>query len=71
MLNARFARFFNAMLQHWTIHDRQHLLRHNLGGGKDAGAKARHRENGFADTLRHGASILKRPSWPTSGLARN
>ena len=49
MLDAGLARLVDHMLDQRPVDDRQHLLRHGLGGGQEAGAEAGDRENGFAD----------------------
>ena len=53
MLDARLAGFLDAMLEHGSIDNREHLLGNDLGGGKHARAEARHGENCLADTFCH------------------
>ena len=48
MLDAGFAGFIDDVLDQRPIDDRQHFLRHRLGGGQDAGAETGNREHGFA-----------------------
>jgi hypothetical protein len=49
MLYAGFPGFVEHVLDQRPIDNREHLLRHGLGGRKDAGAEAGNRKNGFAD----------------------
>ena len=51
MLDAGRARLVDHMLDHGPVDDRQHLLRHRLGGGQKAGAETGDGEDGFADAL--------------------
>jgi hypothetical protein len=39
------------------VDDGQHFLRHRLGGGQDAGAKAGDRKDGFADFHGNGEGL--------------
>ena len=48
MLDAGLARLVHHMLDHRPVDDRQHLLRHRLGGRQKARAEPGDRENGFA-----------------------
>jgi hypothetical protein len=41
------------VLDERTVDDRQHLLRHRLGRGEEAGSQTGNRKNGFSDSLRH------------------
>ncbi len=45
--------FLNGILDQRPVDDRQHFLRHRLGGGQKSGAETGHRQNGFTDALRH------------------
>ena len=58
MLDAGFARFVHDVLDHRPVDDRQHLLRHGLGGRQEAGPEASNREDGLANGL-HGARLIK------------
>ena len=49
MLDAGRARFVDHMLDQWAIDDRQHFLRHRLGGGQEPGTESRNGENGLAN----------------------
>ena len=49
MLDAGFLGFVENVLDERLVDDRQHLLRHRLGGGKDAGTETGDRKYGFAD----------------------
>ena len=54
MLDAGFLGFVDHILDQRLVDDGQHLLRHRLGGGQDAGAETGDREDGFTDF--HGMS---------------
>ena len=54
MLDAGLARLVHHVLDQRPVHHRQHLLGHRLGGGQEAGAEARHRENRFANRFHVG-----------------
>lgn len=43
------------------VDDGQHLLRHRLGGGKEAGAEARRRNDSFGDVVSHAAYSIRIP----------
>src|SRR5580765_4235379 len=72
LLDSRFFRFLDRVLDHRLVDDRQHLLRHRLGRGQEARAHARDGKDGFADgsDFRHGGlrretvlhGILEAPS---------
>ena len=49
MLDAGLARLVDDMLDQRPVDHRQHLLRHGLGGGQEAGAEAGDGEDGFAN----------------------
>ncbi len=51
LLDAGGAGFIDRVLNQGLINDRQHFLRHGLGGGKEACAEAGNRQNGFAKRL--------------------
>ena len=53
MLDAGLARLVDHMLDQRPVDDRQHLLRHRLGGGQEAGAKPGHGKHGLADASSH------------------
>src|ERR1700752_1451776 len=70
--------FVNGVLNQWLVDDRQHFLRHGLGGREKAGAKSRDREYGSPDrpfpyfnrhqiflTLRVGNATTVEVSWGT------
>ncbi len=54
MLDAGLARLVDHVLDQRPVDHRQHLLGHRLGGGQEAGAEARHRENRFANRFHVG-----------------
>ena len=54
MLDAGLARLVDDVLDQRPVDDRQHFLRHGLGGGQEAGAEPGDRENGFADRFHGG-----------------
>ncbi|MEH2602743.1 hypothetical protein V1277_002120 [Bradyrhizobium sp. AZCC 1588] len=54
MLDAGLLGLVDHVLNQRLVDDRQHFLRHCLGGGQDAGAEAGDREDGFTDF--HGMS---------------
>jgi hypothetical protein len=58
LLDARFARFLDRILDERLVDDRQHLLGHRLGGGEEAGAEAGDREHGLANRF-HRFSTVK------------
>ena len=49
MLDARLPRLIHHVLDQWPVHDRQHFLRHGLGGREEPRAQAGHGENSFTD----------------------
>ena len=49
MLDAGLARLVHHVLDQRPVDDRQHFLRHGLGGRQEAGAEAGDGEDGFAD----------------------
>jgi hypothetical protein len=49
MLDAGFARLVDHVLDQRAVDNRQHLLRHGLGGRQEPGAQTGNRENRFAD----------------------
>ena len=49
MLDAGFLGLVDHVLDQGLVDDGQHLLRHRLGGGQDAGAETGDGEDGFAD----------------------
>ena len=51
VLDAGRARLVDDVLDHRPVDDGQHLLRHGLGGGKEARAEPGDGEHGFADAL--------------------
>ena len=51
MLDAGGPRLIDHVLDHRAVDDGQHLLRHRLGGGQEAGTEARHGKDGLADTF--------------------
>ena len=51
VLDAGGARLVDHVLDDRPVDDRQHLLRHGLGGGQKAGAEAGDGEHGFADAF--------------------
>ncbi len=53
LLDARRQAFLDGVLDQRPVDDRQHLLRHCLGGGQESGAQSGHRQDSFADALRH------------------
>ncbi len=55
MLDAGLARLVHHVLDQRPVDDRQHFLRHGLGGGQEAGSKAGDGKYGFADAV-HGES---------------
>src|SRR5262249_56941757 len=46
----------DGVLDQRPVDDCQHLLGHRLGGGQESGTQSRHRQDGFADALRHASS---------------
>src|SRR3546814_13806202 len=46
-------RLVHRVLDQRPVDDRLHFLRNGLGGGEEAGAKARDGENGLPDSFRH------------------
>ena len=58
MLDAGLTRLVDDKLDERPVDDRQHLLRHGLGGGQKAGAEAGDRENGFAYGFHRAGRIL-------------
>ena len=59
VLDAGFARFVHHVLDQRAVDDRQHLLRHGLGGGQEARAEPGDGEHGLADAQRHSQSSLE------------
>ena len=55
MLDAGLARFVDHVLDQRPVDDRQHFLRHGLGGRQEAGAETGDRENGFANRFHDAA----------------
>ena len=51
VLDAGGARLVDHVLDDGAVDDGQHLLRHRLGGGQEAGAEASHGKDGFADAF--------------------
>ena len=51
MLDPGLARLVDHVLHDRAVDDGQHLLRHGLGGGQEAGAETGDGEDGFADAL--------------------
>src|SRR5262249_43305404 len=49
LLDAGCLRLFDRVMNERFVDDRQHLLRHRLGGRQKAGSQPGHRENGFAN----------------------
>ena len=49
MLDAGLARLVDHVLDQRPVDDRQHFLRHGLGGGQEAGSEAGDGKDGFAD----------------------
>ena len=60
MLDAGLARLVDDMLDQRPVDDRQHLLRHGLGGGQEAGAETGDREYGFANRFRDAANSTRK-----------
>ena len=54
LLDARFHRLFDRVLDDGLVHDGQHFLRHRLGCGQETRAHAGDRQDGFADGFRLG-----------------
>ena len=54
MLDAGLARLVDDVLDQRPVDHRQHLLRHGLGRGQEAGSQPGHGENGFADAAHAG-----------------
>ena len=65
VLDAGLARLVDHVLDQRPVDDGQHLLRHRLGRGKDAGAEAGDREHSFADF--HEVSSSKLGIWRAVG----
>ena len=53
VLDPRLARLVDHILQRRPVDDGQHLLRHGLGGGEEAGAEAGHGKDRFAERIYH------------------
>lgn len=51
MLDAGLARLVDDVLDHGPVDDRQHFLRHGLGGGEETGSKTRDGKDGLANAL--------------------
>ena len=66
MLDAGLARLVDDVLDQRPVDHRQHLLRHGLGGGQEAGAEPGDRENGFADRFHDVADTVS--VLPKSGV---
>src|SRR3546814_3591068 len=62
LFDARRARFIHRILDERAIDDRQHLLRHGLGGWKKAGAKSPDRKYRLANWLElHELLLINEP----------
>ena len=59
LLDAGGPRLLDRVLDQRLVDDRQHLLRHCLGGGQEAGAEAGNGQDGLAQRLSHNVA----PSW--------
>ena len=53
MLDSSRHRLVDDMLEDGAVDDRQHFLRHGLGGGQEARAEAGDGQYGLADPFRH------------------
>ena len=61
LLDAGRLGLLHRILDQRPVDDRQHFLRHGLGGRKKTGAEAAHREDGFAYGFEcHAGSVVKR-----------
>ena len=64
MLDPRLARLVDHILQRRTVDDRQHLLRHGLGGGEEARAEAGDGKDGLAERIYHARDLSIASSFP-------
>ena len=53
MLDPGLFRFLDDMLENGAVDDRQHFLRHRLGGGQETGAETGDRKDSLADAFWH------------------
>ena len=53
VLDSRLARLVDAHIERRAVDDGQHLLRHRLGGGKEARAEPGDREDGLFERIYH------------------
>src|SRR5260370_24829947 len=70
MLDSRFARLIDHVLDQRPVDHRQHLLGHGLGGRQESGAESCDRKNGFADRSHDVASIVTGSRRPVSVLPK-
>ena len=70
VLDAGFARLVDHVLDQRPVDHRQHLLRHRLGGGEEAGAEAGDREDGFANRFHAYGHSSDKAVPPTRAVSR-